>query len=94
MDVTLITAREISRLVPEDMVINLIHAELLVLNTDTSPSRTTDNASVTTVTQPPRRLIRELLINIVTKEEWDKVMLGEMPSIKTLNGIEEDHSLV
>ena len=53
---------------------------MLVLNTDTSPSRTTDNASVTTVTQAPRRLIRELLINSVTKEELDKVMPGEMLS--------------
>ena len=67
---------------------------MLVTNSDTSPSRTTDNASVTTVTQPPRRHTREERILNVTKVVSDKVMLGEMPSIKTLNSIEEDHSLV
>ena len=67
---------------------------MLVMHTDSSPSRTTDNASVTTVTQAQLRHTREDLILNVTKVVKDKVILGEMPSIKTLNGIEEDHSLV
>ena len=54
---------------------------MLVTSTDTSPSRTTDNASVTTLMLPHQRPTREDLMVNVIKEEWDKVDLGEMQSI-------------
>ena len=81
LDVTSITAREISKLVPEDMVINLIHAEPLVLNTDISPSKTTVGAHATTLMLLPELYTREELIKNVTKVVLDKEVDGEMPSI-------------
>ena len=93
MVVTLITAREISKLVPEDMVTNLIHAETLVLNTDTSPSKTMVGANATTVSLLQEMSIRRDLTVNVTKVVKDKETAGEMLFIKTPNMIEDILSL-
>jgi hypothetical protein len=72
-------------MVLRNMVTNLIPVETLVKTTNTSPSRTTVNVSVTTLTplhQEPTR--RELILN-VTKVVSVKVILGEMPSTLILN---------
>ena len=66
------------------MVINLIHAEPLVLNTDISPSKTTVGAHATTLMLLPEQSTREELIKNVTKVVLVKVVLGEMQSILTL----------
>jgi len=91
---SLMMLRETCNSVLRSTVINLTPAEMLVIYTDSSPSRTTDNVGVTTVSLLPLRHTREDLTLNVIKVDKDKVMHGEMPSIKTLNGIEEDHSLV
>ena len=72
-------------MVLRNMVINLIPAEEPVKTTNTSPSRTTVNASVITlIPVHPTYTKRELIPN-VTKVVEDKVMLGEMPSILTIS---------
>jgi hypothetical protein len=72
-------------MVPRNTVINLIPAEEPVKTTNISPSRTTVNASVITLTLPQQRHTKRELIPNVIKEAEDKVMLGEMPSISILN---------
>ena len=76
------------------MVINLIPVEESVKTTDISPSRTTVNVSVTTLTLPHQRHTREDLILNVTKVVSDKVILGEMQSILTKNTEREELILV
>jgi hypothetical protein len=70
-------------MVLRNTVINQIPAEEPVKTTNTSPSRTTVNVSVITLTPVHQRhTSRELILNVIKVVE-DKVMLGEMPSILT-----------
>jgi hypothetical protein len=81
--VILIIVLETLKLVPENTVINLIHAETLVLNTDISLFKTTVGAHATTLMLLPRIHTRRDQTLNVTKVVLDKVTDGEMLSILT-----------